>query len=147
MIIFLSACAYGQPLATSFQNATESKGISIDSLDKVYKSALHADTAQAAFNGREQEFIKGYTSLLKDLAGFLKANNFMWEKTIRCFNRIYLNKNGKIDYFLFHFMEGEITPAKQARFEKLLGSFIENYQFPLTSTVHFAQCSPVKYSD
>jgi hypothetical protein len=138
---------YAQPIATSFQNATKNKSISIETLDKTYKSALHTDTAQAAFNGREQEFIKGYTSLLNDFGKFLKENNFKWEKSTRCFNRIYIDKSGKIDYFLFHFKEEELSLDRQAQFEKLLNSFIEKYQFPLTNTVNFAQCSPVRYSN
>lgn len=135
---------FGQQLATSFQNALD-KGISVDSLDKAYMSALHSDTALAAFNGREQEFIQGYNALLKDLGKFLQANDFNWEKSTRCFNRIYIDKSGKIDYFLFHFKEGELTPDKQAKFAKLLTEFIATYQFPLTNTVPFAQCSPVQY--
>lgn len=143
----LTASTYAQPLATSFENATKNKGISIEALDKAYKSALHTDTAQAAFNGREQEFIEGYSSFLKDLGKFLKENDFTWEKTTRCFNRIYISKSGKIDYFLFHFKEEELPLVKQAQFEKLLTSFIETHKFPLSNTVNFAQCSPVKYSD
>lgn len=137
---------HSQQLATSFQNALN-RGISVDSLDKVYMSALHSDSTLAAFNGREQEFIQGYTSLLKDLGKFLKANDFTWGKTTRCFNRIYISKSGEIDYFLFHFKEEELPLYKQSQFEKLLTSFIETHKFPLSNTVDFAQCSPVKYSD
>ena len=135
---------HSQQLAVSFQYALD-RGISVDSLDKTYMSALNSDTTLAAFNGREQEFIQGYTSLLKDLGKFLKANDFNWEKTTRCFNRIYIDKSGKIDYFLYHFKEGELTPEKQAQFAKLLTEFIKTYKFPLTNTVPFAQCSPVQY--
>lgn len=144
--IFYTVSMYAQPLATSFNNATKNKGISIEALDKAYKSALHTDSAQAAFSGREQEFIEGYTSFLKDLGKFLKENDFTWEKTTRCFNRIYIDKSGKIDYFLFHFKEEELPLDKQAQFEKLLNRFIEKHQFPLTNAVSFAQCSPVIYS-
>lgn len=133
-----------QQLATSFQNAVD-RGISVDSLDKTYMSALHSDTTLAAFNGREQEFMQGYTSLLKDLGKFLKANDFNWEKSTRCFNRIYIDKTGKIDYFLFHFKEGELSSDRQVHFAKLLTEFTKAYKFPLTNTVPFAQCSPVQY--
>lgn len=135
---------HSQQLASSFQNALD-RGISIDSLDKAYMSALHSDTTLAAFNGHEQEFMQGYTSLLKDLGKFLKANDFNWEKSTRCFNRIYLDKSGKIDYFLFHFKEDELSSDRQVQFAKLLTEFIKAYKFPLTNTVPFAQCSPVQY--
>lgn len=147
MSILLPALTYGQKVATTFQDATNNMGISIEKLDETYQSALHADSTKAAFRGKEKEFMNGYFSLLSDLSKFLKKNNFIWGKQTRCFNRIYLNKNGEIDYFLFNFKEGEIEKAKEEEFKNLLNTFIQNYKFPLTNGVNFAQCSPVKYSD
>jgi hypothetical protein len=113
----------------------------------LYQSALHSDSLQAAFAGQEQEFQHAYVSMLNALDDFLHTNNFKWEKQIRCFNRIYINKDGKIDYFLFNFKPGELDPEKELMFEKLLGEFITTYRFPLTNMKDFAQCSPVQYSD
>ncbi len=62
-------------------------------------------------------------------------------------DRIYLNKTGEIDYFLFNFKPGEIDNQKEKEFENLLGTFIQTYKFPLTSKENFAQCSRVSYSD
>ena len=147
MAMLLSTVLYGQKIATTFQDAVENKGISIEKLDETYQSALHSDSTKAAFKGQEKKFMDGYISLLSDLNTYLKKNNFSWGKQTRCFNRIYLNKNGEIDYFLFNFKEGEIEKAKENEFKRLLSTFIQTYRFPLTNTVNFAQCSPVKYSD
>jgi hypothetical protein len=147
MTILLSTLTYGQKIATTFQDAVSNKGISIEKLDSTYQSALHTDSSKAAFKGQEKKFMDGYISLLSDLNTFLKKNNFSWGKQTRCFNRVYLNKNGEIDYFLFNFKEGEIEKSKEAEFQKLLSEFIQTYRFPLTNKVNFAQCSPVKYSD
>ena len=138
---------YGQKIATSFQDAVDNKGISIEKLDENYKSALHSDSTKAAFKGQEKQFTEGYISLLTDLSTFLKKNNFSWGKQTRCFNKIYINKNGQVDYFLFNFKEGEIDKEKEGEFKRLLNIFIQTYEFPLKNTVDFAQCSPVKYSD
>ncbi|MBX2969349.1 MAG: hypothetical protein KF803_08250 [Cyclobacteriaceae bacterium] len=138
--------SFSQVMATTFQKAIHS-GVSIPVLDSLYQSALHSDPQQAAFAGQEQEFQHAYISMLQALGDFLYTNNFKWGKQIRCFNRIYINKNGTIDYFLFNFKPGEIDPEKEQVFEQLLGEFIKNYRFPLTNTKDFAQCSPVQYAD
>jgi hypothetical protein len=138
--------SFGQAMATTFQKAIH-QGISITRLDSLYQSALHSDSSQAAFAGQEQEFQHAYISMLQALGDFLHENKFNWEKPIRCFNRIYINKDGTIDYFLFNFKAGEIDPEKEQAFERLLGEFIKTYRFPITNAKNFAQCSPVQYSD
>jgi hypothetical protein len=144
--ILLSTVTYGQKIATTFRDAIE-KGISIEKLDETYQSALHADSTKAAFKGQEKEFYDGYISLLTELNKYLKKNNFTWDKSTKCFNRIYMNKTGEIDYFLFNFKPGEIDNQKEKEFKKLLGQFIQTYKFPLTNKNNFAQCSPVTYSE
>ncbi len=135
----------GQKIATTFQNATKNQGIRIEQLDSTYQSALNDDSTKAVFMGQEKEFYEGYVSMLQALGKHLTANNFKWDKTTRCFNRIYFNKDGEIDYFLFNFYPGQIEPDKEKEFEKHLSSFVESYTFPLTAKKDFAQCSPVTY--
>ena len=147
IVILFPTLLYGQKIATTFQDAIDNKGISIEKLDETYQSALHSDSSKAAFRGREKEFYDGYISLLKELSQYLKENNFKWGKTTKCFNRIYLNKIGEIDYFLFNFKPGEIDNKKEKEFERLLGNFVQKYKFPLTNVSNFAQCSPVTYMD
>jgi len=149
LFVFALLCpllSFSQGMATTFQKAANS-GVSIPALDSLYQSALHADSLQAAFAGKEKEFQHAYISMLQALGAFLHTHNFKWEKQTRCFNRIYISKDGTIDYFLFNFKPGEIDPEKEQAFEKLLGEFITTYRFPLTNTKSFAQCSPVQYSD
>jgi hypothetical protein len=147
IVMLLPTLIFGQKIATTFKNAAD-KGISIEKLDETYQSALHSDSTKAAFMGQEKEFYNSYVSLLTDLQQFLKKNNFKWGKaTTKCFNRIYLNKDGGIDYFLFNFKPGEIGTEKEKEFETLLGQFIQTYKFPLTNKNNFAQCSPVTYTE
>lgn len=146
--VFLTVAlsCFAQKMAATFQKAID-QGVSIQKLDSMYKPALSSDSLHAVFVGKEKAFYDSYIHLLKDLNSYLKKNSFSWNKTSRCFNRIYLNKEGQIDYFLFNFKAGEISAEKEEQFAKLLGVFIQTYQFPMEANSKFAQCSPVVYSD
>jgi hypothetical protein len=133
-----------QGISMPFTEAA-TNGIVIDSLDAAYRPALHSDTSLAVFKGRESEFQQAYVSLLRDLNTHLKKNGFQWKKDVRCFNRIYLSSQGKIEYFLYHFRKEELESNEQKRFSTLVGTFIQSYQFPLTAKTPFAQCSPITY--
>ena len=147
----LTTClqTFGQHLGLTFHNA-EKQGISIKHLDSLYKSAVHADTSLAVFKTeKEQDALQqAYVKLLQDFGKFLSENNFTWEKPTRCFNRIYFNSDGTIDYFLFNFLgKTEDKPAEivEKEFQRLLNVFISDYKFSLTAKIKFAQCSPTTY--
>lgn len=146
---FLSNFPMAQTQALTFQ-AAEAKGIKISELDNEYKSALHSDASLAVFTSDEDQvkMMDSYKKLLMELGIFLKKNNFDWEMPTKCFNRIYFNPDGKIDYFLFNFLgAGGEKPnqLQEARFQTLLNEFIQDYQFSLQPGIKFAQCSPVTY--
>lgn len=150
LLLAVSVQSFGQQIALTFQEA-EAKGIPIDKLDSIYRSAVNVDTSLAVFKTeKEQEAMhQAYVKLLQDFGSFLYTNNFNWEKPTRCFNRIYFNENGTIDYFLYNFLgmpTDKLTNERQKVFNQLLNKFIINYKFELTSTVKFAQCSPVTYT-
>ena len=150
--VLLAVClpAFGQHLGLSFQEAEE-QGIVIKELDSIYKSAIHADTAQAVFKTEEEQraMFEAYQKLLQDFGGFLSNHDFIWDKSTRCFNRIYFDTDGTIDYFLFNFLEDEpdkLSDEKQKEFQRLLNLFIADYKIPLTAKSKFAQCSPTRYA-
>jgi hypothetical protein len=141
--------SYGQHIALTFQE-TEKHGISIQHLDSIYKNAVNSDTALAIFKtDTEQEKLQqSYTRLLKDLASFLSKNNFKWEKKTPCFNKVYFNKDGAIDYFLYFFRgnaEDNPSELKQKEFQRLLSLFIKDYKFALTANTKFTQCGGAVY--
>jgi hypothetical protein len=151
IIIFLSIClqTFGQHIGLTFQDA-EKQGVSIKHLDSLYRSAVHGDTSLAVFKTeKEQDALQqAYVKLLQDFGKFLSENNFKWEKSTKCFNRIYFNADGTIDYFLFNFLgKAEDKPYEEIvkEFQRLLNAFISDYQFSLTSKSKFAQCSPTTF--
>jgi hypothetical protein len=149
VFLFVHLETFGQPLGLTFKNAMQ-QNISIESLDSIYISAVHADTTLAVFKTeQEQEGLqKAYAAFLQSLGHFLLQNNFIWEKPTKSYNRIYFNSDGAIDYFLFNFLckpENKPSEIREMEFEKLLNLFITKYRFPLTAKTKFAQCSPVTY--
>ena len=141
----LGQISLSTPKALSFQDAPKNH-LSVPHLDSTYKSAVHTDTSQSAFPGREDEVSANYIKMLQDLGRFLKAKGFKWEKTTKSFNRIYFSADGRVDYYLYNF-KGAIAETKEAEFKALLNEFIKTYRFPMHCKVKFAQCSPVTYTD
>lgn len=141
-----------QNKAMTFNDA-KLQGNAPEKLDTLYKGAIHTETIPGVFKteAEQEQLIAAYTLLLQDLGAFLKKNNFIWEHPTRCFNRIYINKNGAIDYFLYNFYvnkekpETNLSEAKIAEFDRLLNAFVKDYRFSLTANENFAQCSPVTY--
>ena len=151
-LLFLSAFLWLLPrvaaaqLATTFQDA-EARGVRIQYLDSIYRSAVHADTAKAMFAGRETEVSAAYVKLLQELGAFLKAHDFAWGQPTKGFNRLYFRADGTIDYYLYNFRPGAITPEQEVIFRRLLGEFILTHKIDLRGRGPFAQCSGVTYTD
>ncbi|MES2691544.1 MAG: hypothetical protein V4658_14140 [Bacteroidota bacterium] len=152
MLLSFHLYVFGQPLGMTIKDA-EKKGITIQHLDSIYKSAAHADSTKAVFKSQpeQQELLKAYTQLLSDFGDYLHKNKFTWNRPTRCWNRIYFDSTGSIDYFLYNFLTKDVKPEdqvplhRQAEFNRLLNLFIKAYKFPLKANTKFAQCSPVTY--
>jgi hypothetical protein len=140
--VFISSSAFCQKAMTIKKASDE--GTTIEQLDGIYKSGIHSYDSLAVFNDNFEAFTEAYYQLLRDFGKFLSSNNFTWETTTRCWNRIYFNKDGKVDYFLYQF-NTEISEEMKVRFDELLNEFIKDYQFPMSADVPFSQCSPVNY--
>lgn len=117
-----------------------------EKIEKDYTPAIDNDIEKSFFKNHS-EFITAYTDFINSLSTFLSQNNFLWEKEVRCFNRVYFSKTGEVDYFLFDFKPGQVDIQKEEQFEKLLNIFIKKTKIKIKSSKKFAQCSPIKYSD
>lgn len=138
-LLFTSFFGYSQR-AMPFEEAKQ-KGISPE-VDKIYKGALGDD---GVFTTEEdkQRHIATYYNFLKGLGEYLNTNNFKWEDTTKGFNRIYMQPDGTIDYFLYSFKD--LPADKEKEFNRLLNLYIKDHKFGSTAPVKFAQCSPVTY--
>jgi len=150
MKIFAALCFLICPLFIEAQvaisiSAAKRQGLTVEHLDSVYKSAIHAEADKAVFKtDKEREKLAlAYRSFLIDFGSFLSKNSFKWDETTRGWNRIYMQPDGTIDYFLYSVKN--LIPAKEAEFERLLNLYIKDNKFGLTAPVKFAQCSSVTY--
>lgn len=117
------------------------KGI-FDNIEKAHTPALGDD---GVFKTEEdqQKLIDAYHNYLRGLGKFLLENNFKWEVTTKGWNRIYMQPDGTIDYFIYSLKN--LSVEKQKEFERLLNLYIKDHKFGISAPVGFSQCSPVTY--
>lgn len=115
-------------------------------LDKKYPGGISADSTKSVFKN-SVAYTNAYRDFLLGFGRYLKAHDFLWGKPVRCFNKVYFSRAGKVDYFLYNFKPGDLTAEQEIAFAKLLADYIQTARFPLPATSRFAQCSPVKYAD
>lgn len=144
-LLVLATTAQAQS-AMSLETAKE-KGLKITVMDSLYKSGIHDDPSKAVFAQEQSAYISAYFNMLKEINSYLNTHNFRWGNFTRCFNRIYFNEDGSIEYFIYDFDEGNMTDAKRQEFEKLLNMFVAKYKFPLSKNMKFAQCGATNFKD
>jgi len=146
LVFSASTFGYSQPVVATFDRA-ESMNISFAELDSLYPSAIHTDTSKAVFSERQDKFIDSYRSMMQKLGNFLHKNNFEWGERTTFFQRIYFNRDGKIDYYFINLRKTGFSEAKKEQLKKLLTNFSDNYKISLSTDMDFAQCSPVTFVD
>lgn len=91
---------------------------------------------------------KSWSEFHKNVSQFIKEENFKWEvpdSTITIQNRIYFDKNGTIDYYLFKIKNPSISAEKRAEYEKVLQKFSKKVKLDLNREEKYAQCGNIKY--
>lgn len=120
----------------------------IKQLDSIYQSAVHVDTSLAVFksDADQQKLIDAYSTFLKDFGKFLKQNDYTWGHETKCWNRLYFDKDGSVDYYIYNF-KSEIEKAKEEQFKLLFAKYIMTHKINITADKKLAQCSPVTFLD
>ena len=105
------------------------------------------DPRNTAEDERES-VINSWSNFHKKVTKFLEEENFDWEvpdSTIRIYNRIYFDKDGNINYYVFNIKNPSISMEKKVEFENVLLKFSKNVQLELQRDQEFAQCGKTKY--
>lgn len=142
-LLFTSFFSYSQTVL-SVPEAKE-KGI-FPKVDSIYTSAFDGRADHKAVFKKQEDIdrhIDAYYKFLKEFGIFLHENKFTWEETTKGWNRIYMQPDGTIDYFIYSLKD--IPEEKEKEFKRLLGLFIKDHKFGNPAPVKFAQCSSVTY--
>lgn len=148
----LGAVVKAQPVACPM-GSMKQHHLSLEVLDSVYASAISMGDTPGVFQteSEQEPLLIAWPQLFEDLQSFLAANDFQWARDIKCFNRVYFDSSGAIDYFLY---DCELVSADESKlflgeeereYERLLNLFVLKYKINVKSTRKFVQCGPVIY--
>ncbi|MDY2586817.1 hypothetical protein [Winogradskyella aquimaris] len=92
--------------------------------------------------------IESWSNFHKKIISFLKEEDFSWEvpdSTISIYNRIYFDKNGRVNYYVFNINNPSISELKKEEFKNTLSKFSKEVHIELRRDEEFAQCGKTKY--
>lgn len=145
-ILLLSLLALSSILTAqtvlSYSGAS-SKGLSIDSLDRIYKIAGHADPAMSGFKGDMKAFQEAYDTFTNDLTVHLVKKGVKVEKEQRVQIRVYFNPEGGIDYLFYQIRTGQFDTKIENSFSDWVLAYIKDYRLPMTNPERFSQNRPL----
>lgn len=113
-------------------------------LDDAYANLLNPQVSKDEFKA----VYGSWSDFHKEIGEYIKQENFNWgvaDSTITLVNKIYFDKEGKVEHFLFKVWNEKVSNDKKAEYQLLLNKFIENSGVNLKRDKQFAQCGKVKY--
>ena len=135
---------YGQN-ALSFSEAEE-QGIIRKTLDSLYCNAMDDGSGNFVFENKE-EVMEAWTKMLTDISSFLFRKAEIKNIEVKLFQRVYFNKEGKIDYLLYNIRnKDDVTEEQLQQVIDVLNEFVKDYQFSLSADRDFVQCGTAIFS-
>ena len=133
------------PTVVNFDNTQALNAFTALNLDHTYTNLL--DPRNVAPE-EYQAITASWAAFHKKVDKYLKATDFKWnvpDSTISIVNRIYFDKNGAIEYYMFRVINPSVPAEKRAEFEAVLQEFSKEVQLDLSRDEQFAQCGKTKY--
>ena len=133
------------PTVVNFDNKSAFREFNTLNLDDKCVNLL--DPANTSETEREG-IIRSWSNFHKQVNRFLEAENFDWgvsDSTISIYNRIYFDKNGTINYYVFNILNPSVSEEKKLEFEDILFKFSKDVQLELQRDQQFSQCGKTKY--
>src|SRR5437870_4739149 len=123
VIVMISSCEQEEVMDTSNIISGDSlscSSTSQHSLDSIYQSGFHTDTSLAVFKSKadQKKLYDAYMAFLQDFGKFLKANQFVWKQETKLWNRIYFDKEGRVEYYVYDF-KTDIDPKMEKRYKNI----------------------------
>ena len=144
-IVSLSFCSLHGQKVLSFSEAKE-QGITTKGLDSLYCSSVEDGSGNFVFESKE-EVAAAWTKMLTDISSFLFKNAEIKNIEVKLFQRVYFNKEGKIDYYLYNIRnKDDVTEEQLQQITDVLNEFVKDYQFSLSADRDFVQCGTAIFS-
>lgn len=148
VVLIASLTIYGQDRVFSVEELTRF-GLSMQQLDSIYKNSLPAsDSINPLFDQGYFDTVvePARLLLLQQAGGYLSKNDFRWGEPVKLWNRIYVNADGSIDYFVYHLMSS-IDPKQELELKKQLNAFLKGEKLPVKSSKKWSLCGGVVWKD
>lgn len=124
----------------------QSDKVKLLKLDDQYANLLNPQVSNDEF----KTVYSSWGDFHKEIGKYINQENFNWEvadSTITLVNKIYFDKEGKVEHFLFKVRNENVSNAKKEEYQQLLNKFIEDKKVNLKRDKQFAQCGKVKYKN
>lgn len=115
-------------------------------IEKNYTSAVN-ESENLLFSSEEEKskMNAAYQSFINDLGIYLAGKKFKWTRAVKCSSKLLINGEGRIDYFIFDFIQNGPSEADQTKFKTLVGEFIKTNKFKYRTGDHFVYTNTIKF--
>ena len=128
----------------SANNSDELSAYGKMELDSIYPNLL-----DPTVSGDSIEYVMNSWMLLHQaISTQLDRNAFTWQSQdsiIEILHKVYFNKDGQIDYYLFKIFNESVNDSIVSAFSVELDSFTNNYVMQLDMDRNYAQCGKTSY--
>ena len=126
----------------------EKNGLKMDSLQRLYPNATKTDTFAGVFPAGKKgdRFSDAWLKYYTDLMNYFSENGLKWEKPTYCFNKIFFDANGKVEYWFFNFKKADNIPDDvQQKYLQGLQQFSKKHKIKIKADSKFTQCASVTF--
>src|ERR1051326_3027290 len=126
----------------------EKNGVRMTQLDSLYPNAMKTTTFEGVFpEGKKlKKFDKAWGGFYEELMNYFSKSGLKWEKPTYCFNKIYFDADGNVQYWFFNFMKEDNIPADvQAKYLQGIKDFSKTHQIKIKAGTKFSQCASVTF--
>ncbi|HEY6161027.1 MAG TPA: hypothetical protein VI112_07385 [Bacteroidia bacterium] len=145
-LLALITVAHSQNCMT-FQDMGKN-GVRLTQLDSLYPNALKTETFEGVFpEGKKlKKFDKAWAGFYEELMNYFSKSGLKWDKPTYCFNKIYFDADGNVQYWFFNFMKEDNIPADvQAKYLQGIKEFSKTHQIKIKAGTKFSQCASVTF--
>ncbi|MGB1218023.1 MAG: hypothetical protein ACPG5P_09110 [Saprospiraceae bacterium] len=117
------------------------------SLDNKYTNLLNPKNTS---DDEYEDVLESWTSFHQEMKEMMDVSGFDWgvpDSMIHLVNRIYFDKEGKMEYYSYRILNPSISAKKNREFGELISSIGSQININLQRGDKFAQCGKVVYSN